>query len=269
MKIRDAFPRAFERAYPAIEPETPMLSVLPLLRFHEIDALPLSFESKGKPKGISGYSCLARVRSMGPHQFASFLKMPCEQASKPLVTIRADQSLSVLLNTFLREHFGFARIEESRGVGALLTLSDVLGLYETDVIDTKLSLADVSSPAFSMPNESSLKEGLEEMFKRGYRRIFVDGTHEFVWDRGIIEHIFSPAVLTEVVGASAKDIRSMPMSEVGHTAAEAVDPSMKLDEAAHKLNAERGQCLVFDGKVVTPWDVVMKPWKSRALKIRT
>jgi len=267
MKIRDAFPRAFQRAYPAIEPEAAMLSVLPLLRFHEIDALPLSFDPGAKPRGILGYSCLARIRVMNPDQLACFLKMPCEQVSEPLATVKANRTLSMLLNTFLRERFGFARIEEGRGVGALVTLSDVLELYETDAIDTELSLADVASTVYSMPKESALRDVLDAMFKRRYRRIFVSGTHAYVWDRSIIEHIFSPSVLAELAGSAPKDVLSMPISQIESTAAEEVDPTMKLGDAAHKLKAEHGQCLVFDGKVVTPWDVVMKPWKSKNLRI--
>ena len=34
MRISEAFPQIFARAYPAVDPNTPMLSALPLLRIH-------------------------------------------------------------------------------------------------------------------------------------------------------------------------------------------------------------------------------------------
>ena len=261
------FPKMFERAYPAVDPTTPILSVLPLLRFHEIDVLPLSFDAGRRQKGVFGFSCLARLMKVRPG-VGSFLKRPCEVVSEPLATIRSDRSLSSLLNVFLRRRFGFARVVESRGVGALLTLPDVLGLYEDGTIRSSLTLEDVGSSAFSMPSDSTIREALVEMFDRRIRRVFISGTSEFIWDRRIIEHLFSPAVLATLAHRESGDILKMPISEIGTTTAKKAEGRLQLREAAALLKVEPGQCLVFNGKVVTPWDVVMKPWKGRELKIR-
>ena len=268
LKIREAFPKMFERAYPAVDPATPILSVLPLLRFHEIDVLPLSFDAGGRQKGVFGFSCLARLMKVRPEGIGSFLKRPCEVVSEPLTTVRADRSLSSLLNVFLRRRFGFARVVETRGVGALLTLADVLGLYEGDTLTSSLTLEDVGSTAFSMPGESTIREVLVEMFDRRIRRVFISGTNEFVWDRSIIEHLFSPTVLARLARRGSEDILEIPVSGIGTTAAKNAEGRLQLREAAALLKVEPGQCLVFNGKVVTPWDVIMKPWKERELKIR-
>jgi len=268
LEIREAFPKIFERAYPAVDPTTPILSVLPLLRFHEIDVLPLSFDAVRRQKGVFGFSCLARLIKVRPEGIGSFLRRPCEVVSEPLTTIRADRSLSSLLNVFLRRRFGFARVLESRGVGALLTLTDVLGLYEGGTLRSSLTLEDVGSAAFSMPGESTVREVLVEMFERRIRRVFVSGTNEFVWDRNIIEHLFSPAVLARVALRESEDILEIPISGIGARTAKDVEGRLPIREAAALLEVEPGQCLVFNEKVVTPWDVVMKPWKERELKIR-
>lgn len=267
MRIRDAFPKMFERAYPAVDPTTPILSVLPLLRFHEIDVLPLAFDVGRRQKGVYGFSCLASLLKVRPIGVGSFLKQPCEVVSEPLATIRADRSLSGLLDVFLRRRFGFARVVESKGVGAILTLPDVLGLYQDGSLGSSLILEDVASTAFSMPIESTIREVLVEMFDRRIRRVFISGTREFVWDRNVIEHLFSPAVLAHVVQNESADILEIPISGIGTTTAKEADGLMQLQEAAALLKAEPGQCLVYDGKVVTPWDVVMKPWKERKLKV--
>ena len=269
MKIREAFPKVFERAYPAIDPATPMFSVLPLLRFHEIDAIPLSsFDSSKKQRAVFGYSSLARILLVNPRRFEEFLKQPCEEVSDQLSVVDARGPLSRLLDAFLSARFGFARVVEKRGVGGLLTLGDVQGLYESGAIRTRLRAEDVASRIFSLPPGTTLRAALNEMFRRRNRRVFISGTTEFVWDRAIIEHLFSPAFLAEYEKGATEDVLGGPISEVEAISALEAHGGMKLEEAADILTERRGQCLVFDDKVVTPWDVVMKPWEARALKIR-
>ena len=257
----------FEKAYPAVDPTTPMLSVLPLLRFHEIDVLPLSFDAGRRQKGVSGFSCLARLMKVRPEEVASLLKQPCEVVSEPLAIIRADSSLSSLLNMFQRRRYGFARVVESKGAGALLTLPDVLGLYQDGTLRSSLRLDDVGSNAFSMPSKSTIREVLGEMFDRRIRRVFVSRTRGFIWDRSIIEHLSSPAVLARMTHRGFGDLLEMPVSGIGTITAKEARGRMQLREAAALLKAEPGQCLVFNGKVVTPWDLVMTPWKKGELKV--
>jgi len=258
----------FERAYPAVDPTTPILSVLPLLRFHEIDVLPLSFDAGRKQRGVYGFSCLARLLKVQPGGVGSFLKQPCEVVSEPFATIRADQALSGLLDAFMRRRFGFARVVESRGAGALLTLPDVLELYEEGTLACSLTLEDVGSTTFSMPKQSTIREALVEMFDRRIRRVFISGTREFIWDRSVIEHLFSSASLGRVAERVSENILDTSISRIGTKTAKVVKGRIELREAAALLKVEPGQCLVFDGRVVTPWDAVMKPWKEGELKIR-
>jgi len=268
LRIEEAFPQVFQKTYPVLDPKTPMISALPLLRFHEIDALPLSFDSSKKQRGLFGFSCLARILTLGPRRFSSFLKQPCEDASEPLTTVHSKSALSRLLDAFLETRFGFARVVESRRVGALLSLDDFLELYDRGAIGSELTLNHVASEAFSLSPETTLKKTLEEMFARRYRRVFISETRDFVWDRGIIEHLFSPAVLAMVAQDPSSNPLAISISEIGTTRALEARPDMTVPEAAEALGTRRGQCLVFDGKVVTPWDVVMKPWKSKKLQVR-
>ena len=265
MKIKDALPHIFQRAYPAIDPKTPMLSALSLLRFHEIDALPLSFDAETKHRAIFGFSCLARLMKPGPRGLPGFLEEPCEKASEPIATIQATRTLASLLDRFAKTQFGFARVEEKSGVGALVGLSEILGLFSEGVLETELEVKDVASPIFSVPGSTPVKEVLSEMFGKRFRRVFISGTREFVWDRSIIDQVFSPAVLGTVTKDSGA-ILGAPISEFRTTAALDVSPDATLKDAAGALTADKGQCLAFKGMLVTPWDVVIKPWQARALK---
>jgi len=272
MKIKEALPGVFQKAYPVLDPRTEMLAAMSLLRFHEIDALPLSFGTskriRERQRAVYGFSSLARVLYLKPNLFAAFLKEPCEAASKPLASVGAGRSLSALLDTFAKTRFGFAKVEEGPDVGALASLSDVLGLYETGAIASKLVVRDVGSQVLSMPGDAILRKVLLVMFERRHRRIFIAGRNEFVSDREIIGHIFSPAILKTIVEDS-EDVLGAPISAVEKISARQVDPDTPLEEAAKILKQERaGQCLTFDETVVTPWDLVMKPHNAKALLVK-
>jgi len=267
LKIVDAIPQIFRRAYPAIDPRTEVLPALSLLRFHEIDALPLSLDSELKHRAVFGLSCLVRLTQLGVRELAPFLRQPCESISEPIATVQSSQSLSVLLNTFGRTRFGFARVEQRRDVGALAGLSDILGLFEKGSAKARLRVKDVASPKISVSKDCSIGSVLQEMFVRRVRRLFIAGTSEFIWDRGIIANAFNPEVLSQVLNGRSRGLLEAPITEFETTQAKGVRSDLPLKEAAAMLEVERGQCLVFDGSVVTPWDVVMKPWKARKLRL--
>src|SRR5208282_771744 len=200
MRIREALPHIFQKGYPVLDPKTKMLPAMSLLRFHEIDVLPLSFDGRRKQqRALFGSSCLAKIMLLGPTHFKAFLDRPCEVASDELVSVRANQSLSGLLNAFSRTRLGFASVQERGGFSALVSLSDVLGLYETGVVASDLIVEEIGSPIFSMPGETTLRKVLDEMFQKWHRRVFVGGKREFISDRGIIAYIFSPTVLNPLM----------------------------------------------------------------------
>lgn len=275
MRIGDALPGLpgiFQKAYPVLDPRTNMLQAMSLLRFHEIDALLLAKPAgKRQPRVVGGYSTLAKLMLVGPEKLGSFLEQPCEAASQPVPTLRASQSLSSLLETFAKTRFGFARVEKRRNVGVLASLSDVLGLYETGAIAADLTVKEVGSSRFSMPGETTIRKALQEMFQRKYRRLFVSGSREFISDRGIIGRTFGAAVLGKILHGRAARVEALdiPISSVEKMIPRKVAPNASLKEAARALAAERGgQCLVFGRMVVTPWDLVMKPWMAGALKLK-
>lgn len=269
LRIRDALPRLFHKAYPVIDPKTEMLPAMSLLRFHEIDALPLGFQAGGQrhhQRALLGFSSLARLILLKPKEFAGFLKTPCSSASEPLASVDAGRDLSRLLDTFAKTRFGFASVGEGENVGALAGLMDVLGLYESKAISADLSVDAVGTKVVSTPGSTSLRAALGTMFGKRHRRIFISGTNEFVSDRAIIDHVFSPQTLSSA-GRNEGDIFGVPLSSVASMRARQVESDLPLAEAARLLRAQgAGQCLVFDGSVTTPWDVVMKPWIGGKLK---
>jgi hypothetical protein len=114
MKIEEALPSLFQRKYPVLEKGTQMMIVLSLLRFHEIDALPIGFNARGKKKlAVFGYSCLSKLLDTEPRNYGKFLEMPCESSALELSTIDAQQELDALLRVFEKTKFGLGGVEKT------------------------------------------------------------------------------------------------------------------------------------------------------------
>ncbi len=267
MRIRDAFPDVFRRPYPALDPKTQMFPAISLLRFHEIDALPIASEAGEGQRAVFGLSSLARLSSLKQGDFKDFLNRPCEEVSESLSSISADADLGELLDLFKKTKFGFARVDEKGETAGLVGLSDVLRLYEKGKIKTKLTAGDVASKVFALPGGTPLGRALQEMFEHRFRRVFVGPRSDsFISDRMIIAFVFDPRTL-EKMSRGALKVLDTPIKDIPRMKARRVKASTRLAKAAAELRAERGQCLLSEVGLATPWDVVMKPWNGKNLAI--
>jgi hypothetical protein len=267
MKIGEALPGIFQRKYPVLEPNTQMQIALSLLRFHEIDALPIGFKPMEKKRlAVFGYSCLSKLLDTQPENYGKFLEMPCKNSALELSTIDIGKELRDLFRVFEKTKFGFAWVE-SRRLGGFASLRDLLELYESGTIDSKLMAEDVASPIFSLPKSTKLRPLLKEMFNRRIRRVFVPGNKGFVTDRTIINYVFSSTRLSAaaekpetLLDAELSDLELMRPVRIGsHTT---------VSDAAASLRNSAENCLVCNEGVITPWDLLMKPMIQGSLTIK-
>src|SRR5579872_6567126 len=148
MQIGDALPQIFSRPSPVLEPGTQMLLAVSLLRFHQIDALPIGFKLRQKKRlAVFGYSCLRKLLETDPEDYGKFLEMPCEKASQVLSTILMTKDIKSLLRVFQRTKFGFAWVESEKS-GGFASLRDLLSLYVQGLIKSEMTIGQVASPIF-------------------------------------------------------------------------------------------------------------------------
>lgn len=267
MKVGEALPNIFRRTAAVLEPGTQILVAASLLRFHQIDALPIRFEPSQKKKfAVFGFSCLSKLLETPAAEYQEFLELPCENASLELSTVDVDDSLEDLLRVFERTRFGFAWVDSDK-LGGFASLRDVLELYGNDSIVTNMAVEQVASPIFSMEASSPLSNVINEMFNHKFRRIFVKGQNSVVTDRRIIGYLFSASRLTE----TAKNPETLLDGKLGDL--EKVEPihlakHSSIKEAALSMVGAVEECLTCDSGVVTPWDLVMKPLKGGNLVIK-
>jgi hypothetical protein len=267
VRIGDALPQVFRRGYPIVLPSTDILTAASLLRFHEIDALPIEFRGTQKTRlAVFGYSCLSKLLKTKPKNYENFMKLPARKAALKLRSISVDREISDLLRIFQKTRFGFAWIESDKQ-GGFASLRDLLALYSKAIIQTDMKVSDLASPIFSMPSETRIRIVLEEMFSRRIRRIFVKGRDSLVTDRRIIGYLFSPSFL-EQVSRNSKSLLDVSLGDLDVAKPTRIPGSQSVRRAARMVENQSEECLVCEKGVITPWDLIMKPLAAGALKIK-
>lgn len=221
-----------------------------------------------KWRAFGGYSLIERLLATQPEDLYTVLFHPVEHCTIRMEKVPARGDLTAVLEAFKRARFGWAVVESATTVG-LVTLADVLALYADGSIDTHLRLRDVaSSPVFALPGGTELRDALLGMMKRRVRRVRVEGTDGFVSDREVLSYVFSPPRLYQVK-ESPESMFEPALEEVGRVKPADVDGGTRVKDAAAAIGPETGGFLTIDGgeMVVTPWDIVMKPWALGKLSV--
>jgi len=271
MIIASAFPGIMERQYPILKPDVPLLTALYFLKMKDMDAVPITYDDVNVRRVVLVFSGLNELLRLGPKAFNDVLKAPCEQVSDELPVVGAEEEVGTLLDAFVRRKLGLALVREvspgNQGRDALISLTEFLDLYGTGTISSTQLVEDVGTPIFSMPGKTPLRTALQAMFSHGYRRVFIEGEDTYLSDRGLVDQILSPKVIAELGKEGADDVLSFPINKMKRSIPLRIAPRMSLKDAAFTLGRERGRCLRSGDKVVTPWDIIVKPWKAKRLKI--
>lgn len=265
MKISEAIPEVFKQTYPILEPGTQLLLAVSLLRFHQIDALPIGLKPRQKKRlAVFGYSFLSSLLKTERHEYTKLLESPCEVASLELASIGDGRSVRSLLEVFHRTKFGFVWVESSK-LGGFASIRDVLGLYKSGIIETDLTVEQVASPIFSMPKKSRIRDVIEEMFSHGFRRMFITGEKSIVTDRKIISHIFSASQLHATI-TNPGVMFDLTLEDVQAMTPKRISSHLSIKDAAMVMKETLEDCLICEKGIITPWDLIMKPFIKGELK---
>lgn len=272
-KLKQLFPDIFSRTSLIVEAGSSTIVVASLLRLHWTDALLVTENLEPVRKDtehlfVGGYSVLANLLRKDPKNYYSFLFEPCESNAMGRNSVSVDQDprdlLELFRNTMFRNtRFGFTCLKDGN-LSSVVSLSDVIQLYVNGSIETDLLVKDVASSPFSLPRDANLKDAIGEMLNRSVRKVFIQGTKAFISDREIISFMFSPRRLEEVRDSPGSMLNST-IDEVGPIESEEVEGGMSIRDAARLITPTHGNTLLCDRGIITPWDLVMKPWSMGRL----
>lgn len=160
--------------------------------------------------------------------------------------------------------FGGVRI--TRGAEeALLTLGEVVDLIRNERLLIHTQTDEVCSIPIAIAGDQPIIEAIRKMISDNIRRLFVmEGKGKFISDRTIIEYMFSPKRLEvardhpeEWIG---EEVSKLPTKFPGRCR------TGDLDVAARAMGTAPDDCLTTDEwRVISRWDLVVKPWRLRRL----
>lgn len=269
-------PNLFKTPRPVIDAKSPIIISGNLLQLGEVHMLPLvqglepriNQETKIKMyAALGGASILNRVLNTEPKDYEKLIWTPCQEMPLWIGTVNYDDSLEDLLNVFVKTRFGNAAVERNTSMRALVTLSEILGLYRTHKITSNLRAEDVGSEMVSISSDQDLVEALGLMFNKRVRRVFLkSSTHrnnnlEFISDRDIIRFLFSPDRL-EIAKKSPELWIKAKLSELDSNMALPIADEKTINQASMEIKDRIGDCLVCNTslRVVSRWDIVVKPF---------
>lgn len=278
MRLTDAVPALLDRPLSLVERGTRVVVAGALLDVPHREILKVVSNRKGGvdilPKSgecsvFSGYTVLVGLLQSDPEDYYRFLFEPCEKFTLSVHPLKPDVELTAVLEHFAKTRFGWALVQAPRGYG-LVALPDLIALYRDDVFETDLRVRDLATQnRFSLPGGTRLREALQEMMNRRIRRVFLEGnSNSFVSDREILTYLFSPDRLA-VARDHPRKVLDATLIDVGAVEAIEVDGKSTVKDVSRLFKPESGAwSVVCDGGVVTPWDLVMRPWEMGHLKIR-
>jgi hypothetical protein len=241
-------------------------SVIPI----RSDRTPTSQSGGRISYAVSRYTILSSLLQIERDQYQSFLHAPSEDVAFPIGSLSFDDDILSLLHMFESSNVGYALV--SRGdrayTSTLVTFKDLLGLFNIRVFLSELQAKDVaSSPLFSVPIRATIKETVNEMVGRKLRRALISDSQRMVSDKEVFAYLFSGERLKQRLESCPQNLLEGTLEEIETRELMWLDDNLNIGEVARILLCEKEDAILCSRGIVTPWDLVIKPWRLGALQV--
>jgi class 3 adenylate cyclase len=274
--ISSFIPGLFKFHRPVADGNSPLIHAGFILNTTEVQILPVM---KGlRPRrdkrtglllygALSGYSFLERFMKTKPNDYHDLLRTPSKEIAIWIGSVDFDNSIGEVLRVFEATKFGAARVSD-HDIHTVVTLADLVGAMRNYSLVSDMRVEQVGSRSISISSDTEIREAINTMLRFRVRRLFSqDRPGEFISSRSVIEFMFTPERL-QVAERRPEEWCAAKVSVLGTRSAPVVAPSASLNEAARMIGDEPDDCLVSeDGRVISRWDLLVKPWKLGHLSL--
>ncbi len=275
--IASLMPDLFKTISPLVDGSSALIIGANLLHIDVIQMLPIlqgmepKIDTSTEIKmyaTLGGYSVLDAILKADPKDYMKLLWTPCQDFPVWIGSVKYTDTLDYLLNVFDHTRFGDAVVEGLENIPALVTLQEIISLYRNDTIKSTLRVSEIGSEMVEISPESNLMDAVRMMFQKRIRRVFLTGGKEnsvfpFISSREIIRFLFSPLRL-DAAKKNPERWVDAKISEIPTRDAKIIHDGHIVNQAAREIGEGVSACLVCESskKVVSRWDIVMKPWKT-------
>jgi CBS domain-containing protein len=210
---------------------------------------------------FGGYGILKRVVESEPKEYYKTLWSKSAEVPIWIASCKYEAPFDDILEAYSETKIGGARVTKGHHE-ALITLEDAVGLISSGRLSTNMTTAEVGSVPVTISKEEPIIGAIREMVSKNIRRLFVD--EKFISDRTVIDYMFDPVRLGIARDHPERWIEGT-VAELG-TKSPGSCKSGSLDEAAKEIGDAPDDCLLTDDRrVISRWDIVMKPWRTGKL----
>ena len=271
MRISDIIPLSDSIKLTTIPGKSSIISAIDHLRDNNFVPLliePRLEEEPPRPRVVSAFSVISKMAQLPPSRLGAFLDSPATETALSIGSIDEGQDLVSLFHVFETTTLGFAEVHrDNRSTEVLMSVKNVLRLYDSNILSSDLVLNDVaSSPVFSISRGTKLEKILREMLNRKFRRVQIADTRVIVSDREILSYLFQKDRLKKAE-KSPERLLAGTLEEIQTRETPWFEGKVRLKDAAKMLSTKEHDSILTERGLITPWDLTMKPWRLGELRI--
>jgi len=247
------------------------------LRKNNFEALKIKKTHDGgkpeRPLAFSAYSVVSMLVGIGPPSYKNFLSEPCVEGALAVGTASDDSDIQSLCHVYETTTLGYALVHDAKKNAdadensRMVSVRDLLKLYQKKVIYSRLSLGDVaSSPIFSLSRGTKLDATLAEMVRRKFRRVQLVGTKSVISDTQILAYLFGEERMA-MISRKPERLLDGVLEDIEQEDIPWTNSASSLSDVASLLISKKVGCAMSEKGVATPWDLIVKPWRLGELRI--
>lgn len=255
LSIRKAAPHIFRRPLLFVAPSDSVLQAATFLAIGPqiyVDGL-VVIKGSTLAGRIGGYSLAKHLLNTKE----KWLEYKAVDIAEPLnEPFRDIDLLEQVFHLFAETKFAFVPVSTEGEIAASLSIRDLLGVAS----NLKTVVDEIASPATTIKNNASVLDGLEMMVEEDVRNlVFIENGNQYVInDRKVLEYILGHESRSLVSRSGFDALAGIKLKQLGAIRGTQVDPKSSAGSIAPLLSTLGTSCVFVGGKIITPWDVVMK-----------
>lgn len=256
--VLQLFPWIFQRTSPTVDEGNSLIDEAIILGFRHVDFLPVLRAGKvtGRIHGKEIVKVLREIRDLGFQKSSEGKIDSIVQIRIGLLGVR--DSLRSILDAMLRNGVGHACVVEDQRLVATVSLRDIIRLVTSLNVRTGVRVIDLANPTISLPSNATVSKLLDQMILKNVRRIVIQGDgQKVVDDRSVVEYAFSSEGIM-LLKDRPDEFFKLPLSNLSLREASSIDGEADIAEAWNAILKSPAECLLVNGKIVTPWDLVIR-----------
>jgi CBS domain-containing protein len=172
--------------------------------------------------------------------------------SKRLVIINSKSKFSELVNQWSQTRRAFAIIPNQYHGYSVISARKILDVGTSFKINTTIS-AIPRKKIVTFRRDDTVRQIIQSMFDNKTRKLVLDGTLSFINDRIIIQKLAREFNCLR----DGQDFLEMTSDIFDLEQAKNVSVELTITEACKIMQDMKSPYLMIDGKVITPWDIVL------------